>query len=114
MPPASISTGIRAMQLQLKGKIIAITGGAKGIGAAIARACAEEGAVPVVIDRDAEAGGKIEQELSSAGGKWIEGDLSVAEGSRRAVETIIRNYSRIDALVNNAGVNDRVGLEQGS
>lgn len=102
------------MQLQLNGKVIAITGGAKGIGAAIARACAEEGATPVVIDRDAEAGKKIEQELSSAGGKWIEADLSVPDGSRKAVEPIVREYSRIDGLVNNAGVNDRVGLEHGS
>ena len=114
MLPAFTSTGIRAMQLQLKSKVIAITGGAKGIGAAIARACAEEGATPVVIDRDAEAGKKIEQELSSAGGQWIEADLSATDGSRQAVETIIGKFSRIDALVNNAGVNDRVGLEHGS
>src|SRR5215468_6186196 len=108
MPPASISTGIRAMQLQLKGKIIAITGGAKGIGAAVARACAEEGAVPVIIDRDAEAGAKIEEELIKDGnkGKWIRAELAESDQCHKAVEQVVMEYGRIDGLVNNAGVND--------
>lgn len=104
------------MQLQLEGRIIVITGGAKGIGAAIARACAEEGAFPVVIDRDAEAGKKIERELSEAQGKgkWIGAELSAPEHCRGAVETTVKEFGRIDGLVNNAGVNDRVGLEHGN
>jgi L-fucose dehydrogenase len=102
--------------LQLENKVIVITGGAKGIGAAIARAAAQEGAIPVVIDRDCEAGKKIEEELIALGvhGKWIEAELSDTESCRHAVETIAEKYGGIDALVNNAGVNDRVGLEQGS
>jgi len=104
------------MHLQLENKVVLITGGAKGIGAAIAYASAQEGAVPLVVDRDSEAGRKIEQELISRGvnGKWIEAELSDTESSRHAVETVAEKYGRIDALVNNAGVNDRVGLEQGS
>lgn len=104
------------MQLQLENKVIVITGGAKGIGAAIARATAQEGAVPVAIDRDAEAGNKIEQELTSGGvrGKCIAAELSDTDSCGRAVAAIVEEYGRIDGLVNNAGVNDRVGLEQGS
>ena len=104
------------MQLQLEGRVIAITGGAKGIGAAIARACAQEGAVPVVIDRDEQAGRKIEEELAKTGskGKWIITELSESGQCRKAVEAIAHEYGRIDGLVNNAGVNDRVGLEHGS
>ena len=41
------------MDLQLKDKVILVTGGAKGIGAAIVRQCAAEGAIPVIVDRDA-------------------------------------------------------------
>jgi len=102
--------------LQLENKVIVITGGAKGIGAAITRAAAQEGAIPVTIDRDCEAGKKIEQELVALGvaGKWIEAELSDTESCRHAVETIAEKHGRIHALVNNAGVNDRVGLEQGS
>jgi L-fucose dehydrogenase len=104
------------VHLQLENKIVVVTGGAKGIGAAITRCCAREGAVPVLIDRDQEAGPKIEQELSSAGmnGAWIGADLLQEDATRQAVATITQKYGRIDGLVNNAGVNDRVGLEQGS
>lgn len=108
--------GLHIVQLELENKVIVITGGAKGIGAAITRACAQEGAVPVVVDRDAEAGRQIEQELTGRGinGKWIGADLAVENGARQAVASITRTYGRIDGLVNNAGVNDRVGLEHGS
>ena len=103
------------MELQLENKVIVITGGAKGIGAAIARASAQEGAIPAVIDHDAEAGTKIERELRSGSmhGQWIEAELSETDGCRHAVEAIVTKYGRIDGLVNNAGVNDRVGLEHG-
>ena len=48
------------MDLQLKDKVVIVTGGAKGIGAAIVLACADEGAVPMIVDRDAKAGGSCE------------------------------------------------------
>jgi L-fucose dehydrogenase len=104
------------MQLQLENKTIVITGGAKGIGAATARACGLEGAIPIIIDRDAEANRRIERELISGGINClsIAGDLRDVDCCRRSVDTIIDKYGTIDALVNNAGVNDRVGLEDGS
>jgi len=104
------------MNLQLKDKIIVITGGAKGIGAAVARACAEEGATPVIVDRDAEAAEKLSGELQAAGSDSlvIVCELSNPENCARAVREVVKTYGRIDALVNNAGFNDRVGLEKGS
>ena len=104
------------MDLQLKDKVVVITGGAKGIGAASARACAGEGGVPVVVDRDAEAAGQLRSELQSAGKGCglICVDLSTKENCSSAVERTLGEFGRLDVLVNNAGVNDRVGLEQGS
>ncbi len=104
------------MQLQLKDKVILITGGAKGIGAAISRAVADEGGIPVVIDRDEEAGKKINHELRGAGvnSTWVAAELSAADDCRRAVATAAEQLGQIDGLVNNAGVNDRVGLEHGN
>src|SRR2546428_7569659 len=55
------------MDLQLKDKVVLITGGAKGIGAAITRGCAREGAVPVFVDKDVEAGKQLQAELRSGG-----------------------------------------------
>jgi L-fucose dehydrogenase len=104
------------MDLQLKGKVIIVTGGAKGIGAGIVRACAAEGAVPAIVGRDAEAGQKLQAELQARGAACglITVELSAAESCSRAVEQTVKNFGRIDALVNNAGRNDKVGLEQGS
>lgn len=104
------------MDLQLKDKVVVITGGAKGIGAATARACASEGAVPVVMDQDAEAGNLLRSELRSDGktSGLICVDLSVAENCSSAVQQALQEFGRLDVLVNNAGVNDKVGLEQGS
>lgn len=53
------------MDLELKHKVVIVTGGAKGIGAAIVRACAAEGAIPVIVDRDAEAGKRLQRELQN-------------------------------------------------
>ncbi|HTS37460.1 MAG TPA: SDR family oxidoreductase [Candidatus Solibacter sp.] len=105
------------MDLELKDKIVMITGGAKGIGAAIARAVAAEGAVPVIVDRDANAAQQLKEELSktqSARSCIIAADLCSDSDCSAAVDHAIEEFSRIDALVNNAGVNDRVGLENGT
>ena len=104
------------MDLQLKDKVIVITGGAKGIGAAITRTAAEEGAIPAVIDRDEQALQQIEKELRAKhkDSLCIKAELSIAQECRRVVDEAHRRLGRIDALVNNAGVNDKVGLEEGS
>src|SRR5713226_3288135 len=104
------------MDLQLKAKVVLVTGGAKGIGAAIVRACAEEGAIPVIVDRDADSAGKLQDELRGKGTTihTVTAELSSAEDCAQAVAQTKRTCGRLDALVNNAGVNDKVGLEHGS
>jgi len=104
------------MDLQLKDKVIIVTGGAKGIGAAIVHACAAEGAIPVVVGRDAEAGKQLQRELQDSGAACglITVDLATSESCSQSVEETLQKFGRIDALVNNAGRNDKVGLESGS
>jgi L-fucose dehydrogenase len=104
------------MDLQLKDKVVLITGGAKGIGAAIARGCAAEHAIPVIVDLDAESGRELQSELQNSGKKagFISVDLSSAANCSRAIEQTLRDFGGLDALVNNAGVNDRIGLEHGT
>ncbi len=104
------------MDLQLKDKVIIVTGGAKGIGEAIVRTCGAEGAIPVIVDRDAEAGKRVQTELQNAGATCglITVDLSIPESCQQSVEKAEEKFGHIDALVNNAGRNDKVGLEDGS
>jgi L-fucose dehydrogenase len=104
------------MDLLLKDKVIIVTGGAKGIGAAIVKTLAEEGAVPVIVDRDVDAGRTLEQSLRQRGfsSLLIGSELADAENCSRAIQETIRNCGRLDALANNAGINDRVGLESGT
>jgi NAD(P)-dependent dehydrogenase (short-subunit alcohol dehydrogenase family) len=104
------------MDLQLKDKVVIVTGGAKGIGAAITRMVAEEGAIPVMVDRDPDAGAKSQSDLRRYGNvsDLIVADLVTPEACSKAVEQTMKKFGRIDALVNNAGVNDGVGLEKGS
>ena len=104
------------MDLQLKDKIILVTGGAMGIGEAIVRAAACEGAIPVIVDRCEEPARILQSELEAKGARvhFIAADLTAPESCKDAVEETMAEFGRIDALVNNAGVNDRVGLEHGS
>lgn len=104
------------MDLELKDKVVIVTGGAKGIGAAIVHACAAEGAIPVIVGRDAEAGKQLQSQLqkNNATCGLITVDLSTAESCAQSVEHTLKSFGHIDALVNNAGRNDKVGLEQGS
>jgi L-fucose dehydrogenase len=107
---------LKSMDLHLKDKVIVITGGAKGIGAAISRTCSHEGAIVVIVDRDAESAEKLAAELTASGSKAlsIAVDLTSAENCRRAIADTIARFGRLDALINNAGVNDKIGLELGS
>ena len=103
------------MDLQLKDKVVLITGGGKGIGAAIARTCGREGALPVILDRDQEASERFRAELRTEGitCELIVLDLCSPGSCRDAVDRASKIFGRIDALVNNAGINDSVGLEHG-
>lgn len=104
------------MNLQLKDKVVIVTGGAKGIGAAIVQACAAEGAIPVIVGRDAEAAEHVKSDVTKNGAVCglITVELSTPESCSQSVEQVVNRFGRLDALVNNAGRNDKVGLEHGN
>ncbi|TVQ03239.1 MAG: SDR family oxidoreductase [Balneolaceae bacterium] len=104
------------MDLNLENKVMAITGGASGIGAAMAERFAAEGAVPVIIDKNSEAGVKLVHRLKEAGHNalLITRELDSYESCKKTVDEILEQTGRIDGLVNNAGTNDSVGLEKGT
>jgi len=102
------------MDLGLAGKIIIVTGGASGIGAAISEALAQEGAVPVIFARrtpDPALLARVTAASPLAG--WIQVELSDDAQCRAAVEATLARWGRIDGLVNNAGANDSIGLDAG-
>ena len=104
------------MDLQLKDKVIIVTGGAKGIGEGIVKALAAEGAIPVVVGRKEADNRKVVDEIKASGGNafQVEAELTLPEASEKAVKAVVDAFGRIDGLVNNAGVNDGVGLENGN
>ncbi|TMI93958.1 MAG: SDR family oxidoreductase [Bacteroidetes bacterium] len=104
------------MDLKLKDKIIIVTGGAKGIGEGIAQLLAAEGATPVIVGRNEEDNLKTMNAIESNGGKgWqVVAELTHPAECKKAVTAVIAKFDRIDGLVNNAGINDGVGLENGS
>lgn len=104
------------MDLGLKDKVILITGGAEGIGAAISQACLREGAIPCIVNRGSEAVTAFERQLRETEARFelLAMELSSPASCREAVEETLRRRGHIDALVNNAGANDKVGLESGS
>src|ERR1700679_1093883 len=104
------------MDLGLRDKIVIVTGGGLGIGAAISHACAAEGAIPVVINNDGDAI-QANLEIMRAKGQrfsFLPIWLDSPESCRIAVEKTLPEFGRIDALVNNIGMNDSVGLEHGT
>lgn len=104
------------MELGLEGKTVLVTGGARGIGEAVVRGLATEGAIPVIVDRDSAAGQRLRDELGPGanGCQLVVADLTEPGACRTAVEAAAATTGRIDALVNNAGINDGVSLEHGT
>ena len=104
------------MNLNLKDKIIIVTGGAKGIGLGICKVLAGEGAIPVIIGRDDDDNQAAIRQIEAENGKALSvvAELTNPEACKTAIDQIVALYGRIDGLVNNAGVNDGVGLESGN
>lgn len=104
------------MQLSLTQKIIIVTGGAKGIGLGICKVLAEENAIPVIVGRNENDNLKAVEEIKASGKEAFQtvADLTKPEDCKKAIDAIIAKCGRIDGLVNNAGVNDGVGLENGN
>ncbi|MEJ7556735.1 MAG: SDR family oxidoreductase [Pedobacter sp.] len=104
------------MDLQLKDKVIIVTGGAKGIGEGIVNVLAREGAIPVVVGRNEADNLKVVDHIIAQGGQAFQvvAELSEPAASAKAIEAVVAKFGRIDGLVNNAGVNDSIGLQNGS
>ena len=102
------------MDLHLKDKVVIVTGGASGIGAAISLTLAQEGAIPIILGKDAMSDAFVTQ-LTATGAayRFISSELMEEAACRRAVGQVVDEWGRIDGLVNNAGVNDGVGLDAG-
>ncbi|GEP93791.1 L-fucose dehydrogenase [Chitinophaga cymbidii] len=104
------------MDLGLQDKVVIVTGGAKGIGEAISRLIAAEGGIVVIAGRNEADNEKTVSAIRNAGGKAssVQAELGKVEDCKKVIDAAVKEYGRIDALVNNAGANDGVGLESGS
>ena len=93
---------------RLDGKVVVITGGNSGVGAATAKLFAQEGATVVISARRAQALAEVEAEIKELGGNVLSvpTDISKVEDCDNLIETTVNTFGKIDVLVNNAGVLD--------
>ena len=102
------------MDLQLADKVVIVTGGASGIGAAISTVLAREGAVPVVFGKNPMPA-DFESALRALQPRCDFQQLELSDDAAcgAAVMRVAQRFGRIDGLVNNAGINDNIGLDAG-
>ncbi|MCZ2472070.1 SDR family oxidoreductase [Aquirufa ecclesiirivi] len=104
------------MNLGLKEKVIIVTGGAKGIGEGISQSLALESAMVAIVGRNREDNEKAIAKIQATGGQAFSfvAELSRPEECERVVNEVYQFFGKIDGLVNNAGINDGVGLASGT
>jgi L-fucose dehydrogenase len=104
------------MDLRLTEKVIIVTGGAKGIGEGISWALANEDAIPVIIGRNQEDNERLVARIAASGktAAHFVAELGEPYQCEQVVAKVVDDFGRIDGLVNNAGVNDAVGLQTGN
>lgn len=104
------------MDLGLKDKVVAVTGGGSGIGEAITRLCLQEGATVIVVSRTTEHVSKFISEMKRTEQRcdFFEAELGDFKQCKSAIRYIEQRHRTLIGLVNNAGVNDGIGLEQGT
>ena len=104
------------MNLNLKDKVIIVTGGARGIGKGISRVLAAEGAIVAIIGRNETDNIETVNEITAEGGSAFQvmAELTYPDQCKNAVQSVAEKYQRIDGVVNNAGENDGVNLEHGN
>jgi 3-oxoacyl-[acyl-carrier protein] reductase len=92
--------------VSLQGKVALITGGSRGIGAAVAQALATAGAAVAVCARNGEAAAATASAIAAQGGQalGVAADVSRAEDAERLVKACLDRFGRLDILVNNAGI----------
>jgi NAD(P)-dependent dehydrogenase (short-subunit alcohol dehydrogenase family) len=97
----------------LPDRVVLISGGTSGLGAAIARAAAREGALVAVTGRRREPGEALAAELTAAGAKalFIRADIGEVEQARASVTAAVGGFGRVDSLVNAAGLTSRGTLK---
>jgi NAD(P)-dependent dehydrogenase (short-subunit alcohol dehydrogenase family) len=88
------------------GKVVAVTGGARGIGQACAQVFAERGAAVAIVDRDVEAGERTAAEVRSkhAPVEFFAADVGIAEQVEQLIAQIVMKFGGLDILVSNAGI----------
>ena len=101
------------MKTELENKVAIVTGGASGIGKATVENLLEEGAIPILIDKDRQKGERFSHFLADSETEhlFIHADLTHDENCKVAVRHVIDKYKRIDVLINNAGGNDFLDID---
>lgn len=100
--------------MSFSGKIVLVTGGASGIGAATARVFGQEGAHVLIVDRDVDKANEIVDKIRGTGGtaSFYEVDLADAENIAACCAKVRADFDRLDVMVNNAGIVQRAPIAE--